>query len=155
LLVPRRDDLTLLRRSCLQGGCTVDDLHGKLPAPTTSRVLVVDDDAAVGLAIREALKPLQVTFAQSAAGALARVAAGGKFEAIVCDVNMPGMSGLHFHSEVARIAPDLADRIVFVTGGASPDAAALLRRMPNACVPKPFTREALRSAVSAAALRPR
>ncbi len=59
----------------------MDDLHGKLPAPTTSRVLVVDDDAAVGLAIREALKPLQVTFAQSAAGALARVAAGGKYRA--------------------------------------------------------------------------
>jgi len=134
----------------------VDDVNGKLQTtPTTPRVLVVDDDAAVGLAIREALKPLQITFAQSAAGALARVAAGGKFEAIVCDVNMPGMSGLHFHGEVARIAPDLADRIVFVTGGASPDAAALLRRMPNACVQKPFTRDALRSAVSAAALRRR
>jgi CheY-like chemotaxis protein len=101
--------------------------------------------------MRHVLRPLQVTFAQSAAGALARVAAGGDFGAIVCDVNMPGMSGLHFHGEVARIAPDLAQRIVCITGGVSPDAAALLRSMPNACVQKPFTREALRSAVSAAA----
>ncbi|MFL5263688.1 MAG: response regulator [Anaeromyxobacteraceae bacterium] len=132
----------------------MEDVNGTLPvAPSPVRVLVVDDDAAVGLAIRHVLKPLQVTFAQSAAGALARVAAGGNFEAIVCDLNMPGMSGLHFHDEVARIAPDLAQRIVFITGGASPQAAALLRSMPNACVQKPFTREALRSAVSAAAQR--
>lgn len=132
----------------------MDDVNGTLPvAAPAVRVLVVDDDAAVGLAIRHVLKPLQVTFAQSAAGALARVAAGGNFEAIVCDLNMPGMSGLHFHAEVARIAPDLAQRIVFITGGASSQAAAQLRAMPNACVPKPFTREALRTAVSAAAQR--
>ncbi len=120
------------------------------------RVLVVDDDPSVGMAIKLALKPLQVTFAQSATGALARVQAGGNFDAVVCDLHMPGLSGMQFHDEVAKIAPDLAGRIVFVTGGATaPEAAAFLERTTNTCIEKPFQREALRLAVAAAARRPR
>jgi len=119
------------------------------------RILVVDDDAAVGRAIGVLLAPYRVTFTQSAAGALARVSAGGRFDAIVCDVHMPGMSGFQFHDEVARVAPALASRIVFVTGAASAETAAALQGLPNACVEKPFTRESLRGAVQAAARRPR
>jgi CheY-like chemotaxis protein len=120
------------------------------------RVLVVDDDPSVGMAIKLALKPLQVTFAQSAAGALARVQAGGNFDAIVCDLHMPGLTGMQFHEEVSKIAADLAGRIVFVTGGAAaPEAAAFLERTTNTCIEKPFQREALRLAVSAAARRSR
>jgi CheY-like chemotaxis protein len=119
------------------------------------RVLVVDDDAQVGVTIKRALSPLQVTFAQSAAGALARVAAGGNFDAIVCDLNMPGMSGMEFHREVAKIAPEVAARIVFVTGGAtSAEAIAFLERTTNTWLQKPFGRDELRSAVAAAARAP-
>jgi CheY-like chemotaxis protein len=120
------------------------------------RILVVDDDPSVGLAIKLALKPLQITFAQSAAGALARVEAGGNFDAIVCDINMPGMTGMEFHDAVAKVAPALAQRIVFVTGGATtPNAIAFLERTTNTCIQKPFQREALRAAVAAAARRAR
>jgi CheY-like chemotaxis protein len=116
----------------------------------------VDDDPSVGLAIKLALKPLQITFAQSAAGALARVEAGGNFDAIVCDINMPGMTGMEFHDAVAKVAPALAQRIVFVTGGATtPNAIAFLERTTNTCIQKPFQREALRAAVAAAARRAR
>jgi two-component system NtrC family sensor kinase len=114
------------------------------------RVLVVDDDASVGMAIRLVLKPLQVTFAQSAAGALARIDAGGQFDAIVCDLQMPGMTGMQFHDEVRKISGALVSRIIFVTGGASPEAAAFLARNTNPCLEKPFSREALRRAVQAA-----
>jgi len=118
------------------------------------RVLVVDDDPAVGMALKLTLKPLQVTFAQSAAGALARVTAGGRFDAIVCDLHMPGMTGMEFHDEVMKVDPGLAARIVFVTGGATaPAAVAFLERTTNTCIQKPFQREALRAAVTAAARR--
>jgi CheY-like chemotaxis protein len=128
--------------------------HG---APRASgRVLVVDDDAAVGSVIKRALQPLAVTFAQSAAGALARVAAGGNFEAIVCDLNMPGMTGIEFHDEVAKISVALAKRIVFVTGDASaPAAVAFRQRTSNICLEKPFARAELQAAVAAAARRSR
>jgi CheY-like chemotaxis protein len=101
---------------------------------TRQRVLVVDDDASVGMAIRIALKPLQVTFAQSAVGALARIGAGAQFAAIVCDLQMPGMTGMQFHDEVRKISGALASRIVFVTGGAGAEAAAFLSRTANPCL---------------------
>jgi CheY-like chemotaxis protein len=112
------------------------------------RVLVVDDDAMVGKAITLALKPLQVTFAQSAVGALARIGAGGRFDAIVCDLHMPGMNGMQFHEEVRKLSPGLAARILFVTGGAaSAEAATFLSNTANTCLQKPFGREELRRAV--------
>jgi two-component system, NtrC family, sensor kinase len=124
------------------------------PASSPGRVLVVDDDAAVGLAIRLALKPFQVTFAQSASGALARVQAGADFQAVVCDLHMPGMSGMQFQEQLRAIAYGLADRIVFVTGGAqTAEAAAFLQRTTSLWLEKPFQREALQAAVTAAAAR--
>lgn len=127
----------------------------RTPSDPAWRVLVVDDDAAVGRAILRVLRPLQVTFAQSPAGALARIEAGGKFEAIVCDVNMPGMSGPQLQHEVARIAPHLASRFVFITGGAfTEELTELLECSANECVEKPFDPDALRAAVATIAGRP-
>ena len=124
------------------------------PAASPGRVLVVDDDAAVGLAIRLALKSFQVTFAQSASGALARVQAGADFQAVVCDLHMPGMSGMQFQEQLRAICHGLADRIVFVTGGAqTTEAAAFLQRTTSLWLEKPFQREALHAAVTAAAAR--
>jgi CheY-like chemotaxis protein len=118
------------------------------PERPLGRVLVVDDDAAVGKAITRSLRPYQVVFAQSANGALARIQAGGQFAAIVCDLNMPGMNGMQFFVEVARIDPALARSIVFVTGCAeTPEFRAFLETNSNACLLKPFLPEELLNAV--------
>jgi CheY-like chemotaxis protein len=116
------------------------------------RVLLVDDDPLVGVAFSRMLSPFQVTFAQSAAGALARLQVGGRFDAILCDIYMPGLNGMQFHDEVERISPQLARGIIYMSGNASaPDAAEFLQRVGNPCLPKPVKREALRKAVLAAA----
>lgn len=120
--------------------------------PRQLRILVVDDDLLVGRALGRMLSPHKVTFAQSAAGALARVQAGGKYDAIVCDLLMPGMSGVQFHGEVVKYDPRVARRIIFVTGGCSSlEVAAFLERTASPCLLKPFGRDALTSAVLAAA----
>jgi CheY-like chemotaxis protein len=117
-------------------------------------VLVVDDDALIGALIGEALKAFRVTFVQSATGALGRVEAGGDFSAIVCDLVMPGMSGYQFHAELERIAPDLARRVVFLSGIAtSPEVEAFARRARVVCLPKPFEAQKLKAAVAEAAQR--
>jgi CheY-like chemotaxis protein len=121
-------------------------------APAELRVLLVDDDRLVGAAFSRMLRPFEVVFAQSAVGALARLQAGGKFDAVVCDFHMPGMDGMAFHGEVAKLLPALARQIVFVTGGASsPEAAAFLARHSNTCLLKPVDRDVLKAAVVAAA----
>jgi len=110
------------------------------------RVLVIDDDPLVGAAIAKILKNYRVTFSQSATGALGRIQGGGKFGAIVCDVIMPGLSGIEFHAQVLRIAPELAHRMVFVSGFAhSPEIESFTIREGLRCVEKPVDPQELRT----------
>jgi len=115
-------------------------------------VLIVDDDKLIRLALGDLLSPFQVTFAQSASGALGRLQGGGRFDAIVCDIHMPGMNGMQFYEEAAKMSNHLANRIIFISGGASsPELASFLGHTPNTFLFKPVRREALKSAVLAAA----
>lgn len=124
------------------------------PSPSPLRVLVVDDDALVGAIIGEALKAFRVTFAQSATGALGRIEAGGDFRAIVCDFLMPGVSGFEFHAKLELMAPDLARRVVFLSGLAgSPEVEAFVRRTGVRCLPKPVDPRKLEAAVIEATQR--
>ncbi len=84
------------------------DLTGPERGPAVDgehRVLIIDDDRDVGAMVARFLKPTPVIFAQSASGALGRIAAGGRFGAIVCDIHMPGLDGIQFHAAVAAQAP--------------------------------------------------
>jgi CheY-like chemotaxis protein len=118
------------------------------------RVLVVDDDREVGKALARLCHPAETVFAQSAAGALARIEAGGKFGAIVCDLRMPSMTGMELHRRIGLIAPAQARRMVFVTGSADePDAAAFLRRTSCEWLEKPVSGDQLRAAIARAAQR--
>ncbi|MEM9494245.1 MAG: response regulator, partial [Myxococcota bacterium] len=40
------------------------------------------------------------------------------FDVLLCDLMMPSMDGLTFYREVAQSWPSLAERFIFVTGGA-------------------------------------
>jgi CheY-like chemotaxis protein len=125
------------------------------PAPAAARrprVLVVDDDALVGKSIGRLLQhEFEVVFTQSAAGALGRIGSARGFAAVVCDFRMPGMDGIKFHEELARLDPSLASRIVFLTGWTGePAFEAFLQRTRCPCLPKPFQPEALRLAVATA-----
>ena len=113
------------------------------------RVLIVDDDALVGEAVQRVLRTsYRVTFAQSATGAIGRLQGGARFDAIVCDLMMPGLSGFQLHAEILKIAPEQARRIVFLTGYAgSHDVEEFVRSTGVRVLPKPFTRQELRDVV--------
>jgi CheY-like chemotaxis protein len=113
---------------------------------------MIDDDPIIGVAFSRMLSPFSVTFAQSAAGALGRLQAGGKFDAILCDLYMPGMNGMMFYDEVAKVSQRLADGIIFMSSNASaPEASDFLKRIHKTCLGKPIKRQALIGAVLAAA----
>ncbi len=109
------------------------------------RILIVDDDPALGSTIQRILARQHDTVAvTSAADAQARLAAGETFDIILCDLLMPGMSGMDLHAALLRDAPDHAARMVFMTGGAFTDRArAFLDRIPNPSIGKPFLSEEL------------
>jgi CheY-like chemotaxis protein len=124
---------------------------GRPPAATRpARVLVVDDDALVGSALKRLLSPRhEVVTCPSAAEALELVGGGARYDAILCDVMMPEMDGTAFHGHLVRIAPDQARRVVFMTGGAfEPRIRAALEALPNRKIGKPCPREELEQVVA-------
>lgn len=114
------------------------------------RVLIIDDDPILLAAFGRALgKRYHVRLEPYADNALRGLAAGERFEAILCDVTMPGLGGLAFYERAKEIAPAVAARIVFMTGGASGAAHRALEALPNIVLWKPVPIDELRSAIEA------
>jgi signal transduction histidine kinase len=127
------------------------------PRPARLRLLVIDDDTLVLSSITRMLAREHAVTAVGTGGAgLSHILAGRTYDAILCDLMMPDVTGMDFHAEVARRDPELASRIVFMTGGAfAPEAREFLRQVnPAGCLEKPFTLTALRAALLAVT-RPR
>jgi PAS domain S-box-containing protein len=125
----------------------------EVPAARRGRILSVDDEPMIGAAITRALRQEHDVLAlASAREAQARILRGERFDVILCDLMMPEMSGMELYEEIQRAAPEQAERMVFLTGGAfTPRARAFLSQVKNRCMEKPFTpaelRELLRSMV--------
>jgi PAS domain S-box-containing protein len=122
---------------------------------THGRVLVVDDEPAVGLAVRRVLREHEVVVVSTAPAALELIAKGEDFDVILSDLMMPGMSGMDFYTVLAALDPTMAARVVFVTGGAfTPEANAFLDRIANERMDKPFHFKQLRELVRKFVKRP-
>jgi CheY-like chemotaxis protein len=109
-----------------------------------TRVLVIDDEPLIASAARRLLGRVhEVEVAHSAPAALATLSATG-FDAIVCDLMMPHMTGMELHARLAEMRPSLAQRMVFLTGGVFNDEAArFLQAHARWCMDKPFDPAAL------------
>ncbi|MFL5344037.1 MAG: PAS domain S-box protein [Hyalangium sp.] len=114
------------------------------------RILVVDDEPNVTVSLRRALSTEhEVAMANSARDALAMLARERAFDVILCDVMMPGMTGMDLYAELEKTAPELAGRVVFMTGGAfTPRAVSFLQSVANPKLGKPLNLEELRMLVS-------
>ncbi len=121
------------------------------PAPARrGKLLVIDDDALVRVSLGHILSlDHEVTLCDSGASALKYFEAGARFDAILCDVNMPGMDGPELYEAMKSIVPDQLDRTIFLTGGAyTARAQEFLARVPNQQMEKPFEFEALRAVLA-------
>jgi signal transduction histidine kinase/CheY-like chemotaxis protein len=126
-----------------------------LPPPPGARVLVVDDEAAVGRAVRRLLRGHQVDVVADGTHALGMLAAGRTYDVILCDLLMPEFDGAQLYEATRRVAPESAGRFVFLTGGAfTPRAREFLASVPNPCLAKPFDVRVLRELVDARAPMP-
>ena len=113
------------------------------------RVLIVDDEVAFARALRRLLaSEHDVAMVTSGHDALARLRTGERFDAILCDLMMPEMTGVDLHVALSDLAPDQAERIIFVTGAAfSPTSQHFLENITNLCFEKPCDLQELRAAV--------
>jgi CheY-like chemotaxis protein/two-component sensor histidine kinase len=112
----------------------------------SGRVLVIDDEPRILQIVERTLRRYhEVVIERDARDALARIERGERFDAIVCDVMMPNMTGMDFH---AAVPVPIAARIVFLTGGAFTDRTrAFLERIENVRLEKPFAAGDLLAAI--------
>ena len=113
------------------------------------RVLVVDDEPGVRALLARVLGlGHEIVTAASGAEAQAFLTEPGRFDAVVCDLMMPELSGMDAHAWLQERDPSLAARFVFVTGGVfTRSAADYLEKVANPRVEKPFEPAALRALV--------
>jgi signal transduction histidine kinase len=126
------------------------------PAPSVvaspsvrGRVLVIDDEPAIGAAIRAALREEHdVVVAHRAVDALERLKEGESFDLVLCDLVMPEIGGPEVYATIAERWPKLIARMVFMTGGAFTAATGdFIERVRPYVFPKPFRLDELRALI--------
>jgi CheY-like chemotaxis protein len=114
-----------------------------------SRLLVIDDEPMMLRAIQRWLAgEFEMAATTDSREAVARVSGGERFDAILCDLMMPILSGMDVYEAIRRVDADQARRIIFMTGGAfAPKVLEFLASVPNARVEKPLERSLLHDAI--------
>ena len=107
------------------------------------QVLVIDDEPEIGDSIQRLLKNHDVQAARSAAEALALVRERS-YDVLLCDLLMPSMTGMDLHAHLDKTRPELAARMIFLTGGPFAHGVhEFLASVPNERLDKPFEAEEL------------
>lgn len=119
----------------------------------TRRVLLVDDEPAIRLAVRRFLtrQGWAVDEADNGAGALAFLLRpdAAAYDVILFDLHMPGMTGEELYDRVAAVRPALASRMIVWTGDSfAPEAARFVGRTGCTVLNKPFEFAELRAAMT-------
>lgn len=120
------------------------------PAARRGRILLVDDEEMVIRVLTRILSQgNDVVSTLEAKEALALCERGEKFDLILCDLMMPIMTGMELYHDLVRVAPDQANRMIFVTGGAFTDKArTFLSETLKEHIEKPFNAANLRAIVN-------
>lgn len=135
-------------------GATATD-HRAPPAHArvgAGRVLLVDDEPALTRLLAEALRDdgFDVVTAASGDQAFALCGDDDAFDAIVCDLMMAGGSGAELHRRLEGRHRELAERMIFMTGGTfRAETREFLAAVDNLCLQKPFELEELSGAIAA------
>lgn len=104
------------------------------------RLLVIDDEISIGRTLRDIMLDYAVTVAVSAHEALDLLQSEAPFDAVLCDLMMPDMTGPELFRTACQDRPELAERFIFMTGGAFTDhAREFLEHTSCPTLSKPFT----------------
>ena len=118
-----------------------------------ARVLVIDDDPLVLRVISRTLRRHRVHTTTDPQEGLDRLA-HEDYDLVVCDLMMPGLTGMDVLRLACEREPEVGERFLFVTGGAlSPETRAFLQGEDRTLLLKPFRREELAAVVEEAYAR--
>ena len=108
----------------------------------------MDDEPGIGLLLARLLADQgEVEVVGLGNEVLRRVAAGARYDAILCDLGLPDLSGAAVFRALERQTPQQAARVIFLSGGADPEAERLLEGVSNPRLGKPCRRADLLRAI--------
>lgn len=121
------------------------------PSLEGRQVLIVDDDASMRTLVRRMLARMKITGLFEAGGgeqALQQInAAPAPIDLVICDWNMPGMSGIELFDRVHALKPGLP--FLMLTGRADANSVIAAKRAGvPAYIVKPISPEELRTKVA-------
>jgi CheY-like chemotaxis protein/anti-sigma regulatory factor (Ser/Thr protein kinase) len=145
-----------------EGSAVAESDHptGSRKRAQRGRVLIVDDDVNVGRTLSMAIQQFHdvkvVTSGQEALAELHAARFAGGYDAILCDVLMPGMTGSELFERACGELPGLDGRFIFMSGGLFLEGAAeLAKKSQNRVLEKPFDLNDVREALRAVVMRSR
>jgi CheY-like chemotaxis protein len=121
--------------------------HGSPGVPV--RLLFVDDEPSILRSYKRAFaREHDVIAVTNGKEALDAIAERTDFDLVICDLSMPTMSGMQLYDIVRDRYPQLAERFIFATGGATQrELEEFLRSVPNRVLEKPFDLSVLRDII--------
>jgi DNA-binding NtrC family response regulator len=123
---------------------------GAIPTLERARILLIEDEPSVAAFLRIALerRGYEIVLASSAADGL-EILAANDFRGVISDFRTPGgITGADVHEWLKRHRPEMATRMIFITGDtASKETVELLAQAGISCVEKPFRVQQLLGAV--------
>jgi len=124
--------------------------HVVTVAAARCRILLIEDEPSVAAFLRLTLerKGYEVVSTPSAAAGV-KLLVSSDFQGVVSDFRTPGgMNGADVHEWLRCHRPELAKRVVFITGDtASAETAALLAQAGTPFIEKPFRVQQFMAAV--------
>lgn len=109
-------------------------------SPRRGRILAIDDEPMIGATLVRVLGDQhEIAAVTDPEVGIAKIAGGERYDLVLCDMRMPGRSGMDVYEAIARIAPEQARRMIFLTGGASSQSAQeFLNASGRVVIEKPF-----------------
>lgn len=136
ILLPAATDAALASESIVEA-----------PEHPAGRILLIDDEPAILRTMQRGLASdlHEIAPMSDPAAALERIRSGERFDLILCDMMMPELTGAECYKQLCAVAPEMAARVVFITGGITdPATQAFVQSIPNEVLEKPFTMKTLR-----------
>jgi len=148
IVLPRAPDHTIATPSSTP--IPISQLRG--------RILVIDDEPRLAEAIRDMIgaehETNLITNGTEALAFLMQEPDDKRFDLILCDLHMPEISGMGLHQKLLELRPGMAERMVFMTGGAFTEKAReFVGRVKNQCIDKPLDMKELRQLVTTSLVR--
>jgi len=125
-------------------------LSGRVEKPRAARILIIDDEPQVAIALKRLLHRHDVVTAHTGTEARALIA-GQPFDVVISDVMMPEPSGIDVYLELHAQGSPLVSRFIFVTGGVQGSKAhKFLAGIDNPKLDKPVDALELEHAIARA-----